>query len=142
LPSKNSTHLTQTLDVGFFRTLKQAWRNGLNEWKTQNTRLKAIPKASFPTFVRKAIDSMDNYNGGDSIANDLQASFKATGIFPLNKQKVMDKLPNTDDSNILINDTVTEYLRSQRYPNTDDNARKKIKKNNCRSRSKYNSGFT
>lgn len=32
---------------------------------------------------------MYNYNGGDSITNDLQAYFKTTGIFPLNKQKVM-----------------------------------------------------
>ncbi|KAE9543643.1 hypothetical protein AGLY_002039 [Aphis glycines] len=125
---KNSTHLTQPLDVGFFRPLKQAWRNALNEWKTQNTRLKAIPKASFPTLVQKAIDSMDSYDGGGSIANDLQAYFKATGIYPLNKQKVMDKLPNTNDSDILINDTVTDYLKSQRYPNADENARKKRKK--------------
>lgn len=35
---KNSTHLTQPLDVGFFRPLKQAWRKELNEWKNQNTR--------------------------------------------------------------------------------------------------------
>lgn len=69
--------------------MKQAWRNALYEWKNQNTRLKAIPKVSFPTLVRKAIDAMYNYNGGDSIANDLQAYFKTTGIFPLNKQKVM-----------------------------------------------------
>lgn len=68
---------------------------------------------------------MDNYNGGGSIAKDLQASFKATGIFPFNSLKVIDKLPNADNSN-LINDTVTDYLKSQRYPNIDDNARKKI----------------
>ncbi|KAF0710907.1 Uncharacterized protein FWK35_00034345, partial [Aphis craccivora] len=80
---KNSTHLTQPLDVGFFRPLKQAWRKELND---------------------KLLDAMDNYNGGGSIAKDLQASFKATGIFPFNSLKVIDKLPNADNSN-LINDT-------------------------------------
>jgi len=90
--------------------------------------LKAIPKSSFPTLVRKALDAMDNYNGGGSISNDLQTSFKATGIFSLNKNKMMDKLPNTDNSDNLINDTVTDYLKSQRYPNTDENARKKEKR--------------
>jgi len=58
----------------------------------------------------------------------LQASFKVTGIFPLNKQKVIDKLPNTENSDKLINDTVTDYLKSQRYPNTYENSRKKRKK--------------
>jgi hypothetical protein len=72
---------------------------------------------------------MDNFNGGGSIAKDLQASFQATGIFPLNKQKVLDKLPNTDNTNI-INDTVTEYLKNQRNPNCDEQARKKRKKLN------------
>lgn len=38
---KNSTHLTQLLDVGFFRPLKQAWRRTLDKWKSQNTRIKA-----------------------------------------------------------------------------------------------------
>jgi len=112
----------------FFQTVETSMANELNVWKNQNTRLKAIPKSSFPTLVRKALDAMDNYSGGGSISNDLQASFKATGIYPLNKQNVMDKLPNTDDSNILVNDTVTEYLKSQRYPNNDENARKKRKK--------------
>jgi len=48
--------------------------------------LKAILKSSFPTLVRKALDAMDNYNGGGSISNDLQASFKAIGI-PIEQTK-------------------------------------------------------
>jgi len=64
---------------------------------------------------------MDSFNGAGSISNDLQASFKSTGIFPINKHKVLEKLPNEENSKI-INDTVTEYLKSQRYPNNDENA--------------------
>lgn len=127
---KSSTHLTQPLDVGFFRPLKQAWRNELNDWKNQNSRLNAIPKSSFPSLLRKTLDVMDRFNDGGSIAKDLQASFKATGIFPLNKQKVIEKLPNTNNTNDAINDTVTEYLKNQRNFNCDEHARKKRKKLN------------
>lgn len=68
-------------------------RNCLNEWKNQNSRLKAIPKSSFPTLIRKTLDCMDCCNGSDSIAKNLQASFKANGIFPTKKKKVLAKLP-------------------------------------------------
>lgn len=70
---------------------------------------------------------MDSYNGGGSIKVDLQAFFKATGICPLNKYKVLDKLPNENNSAI-INDTITDYLKGQRYLNLDENSRKIRKK--------------
>lgn len=71
---------------------------------------------------------MYNYNSGGSIANDLQASFKTSSIFPLNKQKVINKLPNTDDSDILINDTVTDFLKvnDTQKPMTIQRKKKKI----------------
>lgn len=70
---------------------------------------------------------MDSFNGGGSITRDLQSSFKATGIFPLKKQHVMEKSPQQYNS-VIINDKVTDYLKSQRYFNSDENARKKRKK--------------
>lgn len=70
---------------------------------------------------------MDCCNDGDSISKNLQASFKVTGMFPINKQKVLGKLPNEDNTDI-INDTVTTYLKSQRFSNTDENSKKKRKK--------------
>lgn len=41
---------------------------------------------------------MDSFNGGDLISKDLQATFMVAGIFPLNKYKVLEKLPNEDIS--------------------------------------------
>jgi len=107
---KNSTHLTQR----FFRPLKQAWRHFLNKWKNQNTGLKAILKSSFPTLVRKTLNTMERFNGGGSITRDLQSSFKATGIFALNKQHIMEKLPQQDNS-VIIKDKVTDYLKSRLF---------------------------
>jgi len=70
---------------------------------------------------------MGSSNGGGSISNDLFASFKATGIFPINKHEILEKIPNEENSKI-IKDTVIEYQKSQRYTNNDENASKKRKK--------------
>jgi hypothetical protein len=46
----NSTHLTQPLDVSFFRSLKVAWQNILSKWKAGNhgKNEKVLPKQSLP----------------------------------------------------------------------------------------------
>lgn len=76
--------------------------------------------------LHNTLDCMDCCNGGDSIVKDFLASFKATGIFPLNKEKVLDKLLIEDNAD-LIKDTVINYLKGQRYSNLDENSRKKIR---------------
>jgi hypothetical protein len=52
----NSTHLTQPLDVSFFRPLKAAWHNNLTEWKQTPDGMKdaVLPKQYFPYLLRKA----------------------------------------------------------------------------------------
>ncbi|CAH1732694.1 unnamed protein product [Aphis gossypii] len=126
---KNSTHLTQPLDVGFFRPLKQAWRCTLDKWKSQNTRIKAIPKASFPNILKIALETMDNYGDKNSVSKNLVSAFRATGIYPLCREQVLSKLPNDNENNSeILNDTLTDYLKSQRYGNSDENAKKRRKK--------------
>jgi len=48
----NSTHITQPLDVGFFRPLKQHWRQIITEYKTQNPRNSTVNKSSFPLLLK------------------------------------------------------------------------------------------
>jgi len=45
----NSTHLTQPLDVAYFRPLKIKWRQVLNSWKEKNKG--NVPKTHFPRLV-------------------------------------------------------------------------------------------
>lgn len=120
---KNSTHLTQPLDVSFFRPLKEAWRYCLAKWKDSNTRLKAIPKSSFPTLLRESLERINNVG---SISENLKSGFRATGIHPIDRNLILRKLPreeNPDD----INDIVTQYLKDQRFQkNVKNMKRKKI----------------
>lgn len=58
-----------------------------------------LQRHNFPSLLRKVLDTMDTFNSGGSIAKDLHASFQVTGIFSLNKKKVLDKLPSTNTIN-------------------------------------------
>ena len=49
----NSTHLTQPLDVAFFRPMKMAWRAILQDWKKGTGRNEpTIPKNKFPSLLK------------------------------------------------------------------------------------------
>lgn len=62
LPS-NSTHLTQPLDVAFFRPLKQAWRSILLKWKQGPGRSEAsLPKDRFPPLLKELFESLKEAN--------------------------------------------------------------------------------
>jgi len=118
---KYSTHLTQPLDVCFFRPLKQAWRYTLNKWKNNNTRLYGIPKSTFPSLVRECLERINDVG---CISDNLKSGFRATGIYPTDTHVILQKVPretNPDD----INDTVTNYLKGQRFEKTDKYVRRK-----------------
>ncbi|KAH9643133.1 hypothetical protein HF086_010585 [Spodoptera exigua] len=88
----NSTHLTQPLDVAFFRPMKQAWRSILQKWKeTDGRNLSSIPKGCFPRLLKLLIDQL-NINANSNI----RAGFKKTGIVPLNSEEVISRLPNAE----------------------------------------------
>jgi len=117
---KNATHLTQPLDVCFFRPLKQSWRFCLNEWKNRNTSMQSIPKSSFPALVSSCLQRINDVG---SISNNLKSAFRATGIFPLDRNAILQKLPKEDDPN--INDIVVNYLKDKRFEKTDKNRKRK-----------------
>jgi len=118
---KNSTHLTQPLDVSFFRPLKEAWRYCLNQWKNKNSRQKAIPKSTFPSLANECLNRMNEVG---NIAENLKSGFKATGIYPCNRQVIFEKLPRECEQEV-VNDTVTKYLKTLRYDKTEPNRKRK-----------------
>lgn len=88
LPS-NSTHLTQPLDVAFFRPMKMCWRNILEEWKKGPGRGEAsVPKDRFAGLLKQLCDSLKEDN--------VVAGFRKCGIVPLDRNKVLNMLPKTD----------------------------------------------
>lgn len=111
----NSTHLTQPLDVGFFRSLKGSWRALLTEYKTKNPKESAVQKTSFPTLLTRLLEKIDNKN-----KTILKNAFKAAGIYPLDKTQITKKLPNAkvedhvNSTGRQIDQAVLDYLKDKR----------------------------
>ena len=84
----NATHLCQPLDVAVFRGVKQQWRDILSKWRIESRVRCAIPKEHFPTLISRLWAMLKPEN--------LLSGFRATGIFPINRQEVLKRLPDGD----------------------------------------------
>lgn len=117
----NSTHLCQPLDVAFFRPVKSAWRDVLLNWKQKNKG--CIPKDQFPRLLRQTLEKVKPEN--------LVAGFRATGIYPLNREEVLKRLPDWCQAQAplnqdALNNSFTDLLQKIRFP--DENRQIKRKK--------------
>lgn len=95
---KNSTHLTQPLDVGFFRPFKLAWRTILSNWKTAHKLPASIDKRDFPQLLAATLSEMNKKSDEDAIKKDLISSFKAAGIVPLDPDHVLHRIPSENNT--------------------------------------------
>lgn len=88
----NATHILQPLDVAYFRPLKCKWRQILLDWKSSQTgrKLPTTPKEQFPCLLKKALNALTESK------ENLIAGFKKTGIFPVNKEEPLSRLPRQD----------------------------------------------
>ncbi len=81
----NTTHLTQPLDKGVFGPFKVHWRQVCHDYRVKNPG-RVVNIYSFCSLLSKAwMESMTAIN----IIN----GFKTTGIYPLNENAVIKKLP-------------------------------------------------
>lgn len=93
----------------------------------KNVRINAIPKASFPSLLKTCLCQMNDIKPRNSLSRDLKSAFKATGIFPIDRNSVLNKLPRSVDTDT-VNDILTDYLKNQRFDNSDSQSRRKRKK--------------
>lgn len=100
----NSTHLTQPLDVSVFRPIKTAWRKTLQEWKKHNKG--TVRKDVFPRLLNQTLN-----RGSLSNEQNIKSGFEATGLLPLNRQKVLSKLPKTNSQKLQEETGIVESLR-------------------------------
>lgn len=120
----NSTHLCQPLDLAFFSPLKTVWRRQLTEWKLKYKG--SIRKDQFPRLLKKTLDEL-----GDHAAKNLIAGFQKSGIAPLNKNKVLTRLPTVslaEDGSASTAGWMAsfeEFLKSTREKETKVNPRRK-----------------
>lgn len=110
----NSTHLTQPLDVAFFRPMKVAWRNLLVKWKKTDGKTQgSVPKGCFPRLLKKLMEVLSE----NSEANIL-AGFKKSGIRPIDQNQVLGRLPKEvrdDDDKDAVDKSVLDILKEMRY---------------------------
>lgn len=93
LPS-NSTHLLQPLDVAVYRPMKSVWKKILSNWKeTEGKFYKTLPKNHFPRLLFALMEHSDMQNR----AQWAMSGFRTTGIYPLNRERVVHTLKNTGD---------------------------------------------
>lgn len=85
----NTTHLLQPLDVAFFRPMKIKWRKLLSDWKetAHGSRFTTVPKDEFPSLLKNLMKSLE-----ETAAANLKSAFRKTGIFPLNREEVLNRL--------------------------------------------------
>ena len=105
----NTTHLTQPLDVAFFRPLKSTWRAILTEWKEKTRAATTLPKEDFPKLLKKVEEKIQFRH-----ASNLIAGFRACGIVPFNREAVLNKLSSRQSeqiSNQVLNDSVLRILQ-------------------------------
>ena len=126
----NSTHLCQPLDVAFFRPLKMKWRQILTAWKSGGGRRTAtISKDKFPELLNALLDSLK-----ETQSDNLISGFRTTGLWPLNKEEVLRKLPhsdnddNGDNPNESVSDAFVTYLKDVRYGDQGEPANKRVRR--------------
>ncbi|XP_050398247.1 uncharacterized protein LOC130010689 [Patella vulgata] len=119
----NSTHLCQPLDVSVFSSVKVAWRSILTEWKEGPGRKAAcITKDVFPRLLKKLVDR------NTTMSSNIISGFKKTGIFPLNREEVIDRLPNTTNNTVrvdIFSDVFLNSLDNLRYSQETPTIRRK-----------------
>ena len=126
----NSTHLTQPLDVSFFRPLKMKWRSILTDWKLSKLGRKgsAVAKDKFPTLLSEVMLAMKSTQ-----METLKSGFRACGIVPLDRNAVLSKIPNLslatdEDVDQRVSQSVITVLQTLRYEGENPPKKKPKKK--------------
>nr|CAI5855786.1 unnamed protein product [Callosobruchus analis] len=79
----NSTHLTQPLDIAYFRPLKIKWKQALTAWKEseQGKRAQCLPKEQFPSLLKKTLDDLIPTTSHDVEGTHVQMLDKTAKTF-------------------------------------------------------------
>ena len=122
----NTTHLTQPLNVAYYRSVKYAWRAILSEWKEKTNSSTTLPKDEFLPLLKKLVEKV-NITGTEN----LISGFRACGIVLVDRNKVLDKQPSRRAEaipNQVLNDSVMDLLR-ERNTSTASSSRRRTRMN-------------
>ena len=107
----NSTDKLQPLDVGYFGPLKRKWREMLQMKKEADPSFNALNKREFPLNLKELIESID-------AAKLMPPAFEKCGLFPVDQEKVLERLPSTETTEQIttnIDTALLKRLETSRY---------------------------
>ena len=86
----------QPLDVAYFRPMKAQWRKILTTWKESGKGRKApsLPKDQFPALLKCLMKKIEEPG-----CESMKAGFRKTGLYPLDRKQVLDRLPKRTFTN-------------------------------------------
>ena len=90
LVTANATQLCQPLDVTVFGPVKRSWRKTLDQWRKDYCRKGTRPKTQFPWLLKRLLKTFSPHN--------LKSGFRATGLFLLDRNQVLKRLPSCNSS--------------------------------------------
>ena len=93
----NSTDKMQPLDVGYFRSLKGKWREQLRKYAKEDPSQRLLDKVRFPGMLKEVIEALDT-------KELMTKAFGKCGLVPLNRQKVLDRIPSARTSQEMARD--------------------------------------
>ncbi len=83
----NSTDKMQPLDVGIFGPMKHHWRQQLRAYSERDPSAKLLQKTEFPRMLQDLMESI-------SPKKLLPKAFEKCGLAPINRDKVLDRIPS------------------------------------------------
>jgi hypothetical protein len=83
----NSTDKMQPLDVGIFGPMKSAWRKQLLSYAEKDPAAQLLQKTEFPRMLKELVESLKPME-------HLPKAFEKCGLCPINREKVLDRLPS------------------------------------------------
>ncbi|CAL4148936.1 unnamed protein product [Meganyctiphanes norvegica] len=109
----NSTHILQALDVSVFGPAKKDWARIIGNWFRQ-TNYEPVTKKVFPALLNKL------YSGMVKKPENLIKGFRATGVWPFNKQVIIDKVEERGMYKVLGNNIPTSQDNEQSNSTTSN----------------------
>ncbi|XP_065650607.1 uncharacterized protein LOC136078741 [Hydra vulgaris] len=121
----NSTHITQLLDVAFFKPLKTAWRRIITEYKDSSAGCTktSLEKQHFPELLNKLLIAIELIQ-----ANNLKSGFRKCGNYPVNVNQLLTQFRERESYNKEFSEDSFKIFLQEKYKPLQSSETKQQKK--------------
>lgn len=125
----NSTHITQPLDVAFFRPMKIAWRKILSQYKesVQGRKKTSLEKSDCPALLKQLMEAIK-----ENSSDNLKSGFRRSSLYPVDENELLKQFNNRETYDTeALEDNFKKYLeeRTQTVANSGKRVNKRKKLN-------------